>query len=103
MENKQKSSYSKEELENFKTYIQENPEVEYWTTLDGKKIPFKYIKEDHLKNIIIHLKERKKNAVGFPAYALKDLNSTLNKLETLYKRMLIKKSPAAKVLYANKW
>lgn len=102
MENKQTSSYTKEELAEFLKYIEETGDAEIWTTLEGDKIPFRYIKEDHLKNIIGHLKVRLQTATGYPRSALADLNKTLSRMETLYKRKLIKKSPAARVLYANK-
>lgn len=102
MENKQTSSYTPEELVEFEKYIEKTGDDEVWQTLDGDRIPFKFIKEDHLKNIISHLKQRLRLSTGYPRSAVADLNKTLTRMETLYKRKLIKKSPAARVLYANK-
>jgi hypothetical protein len=100
----QQSSYSKEEIEMFEKYLIANPNKECWTTLDGVRIPYKFIKDDHLQNIIKHLKDRVEYAKkdGVEQWRYEKLLDSIEVFENLLRKRLIKSTLAGKVLFANK-
>jgi len=99
------AGYSEEERQKHDEYLLKHPNCNVWTTETGHRIPFNLLNDDHLKNVIRHLKNRIKafkqiNPVN-ANYAIKRTQETINQLELMQKKRLMKKSPAGKILYAD--
>lgn len=95
------AGYSDKEREQHVKYMKDNPYSPYWTTERGERIPFELLNDDHLNNIINHLKRRKANYKinGIPPERTQE---TINTMEDIKKRRLIAKTTAGKVLYGGK-
>ena len=97
------SSYSKEELEEYKKEYEETNEkfrkFRFWITLQGDVIPIVKIKDDHLKNILKHLEERIKRALT-PEH--KEWQArTYKRFEKEFLRR-VTKTKAGQILYGRK-
>ena len=49
------TSYTENDKKKIKKYLEKYPNAWHWTTLQGLRIPLKFIKDDHLKNIKKHI------------------------------------------------
>jgi hypothetical protein len=65
---------------------------ETWTTLDGQRIPIVNLRNNHLKNVIEHVKKRKLQGI---------LPYLEAEVERRKKLKLVKKSKAGKLLYGR--
>lgn len=92
MARKNVCSYSEEEIEKFKKDTRRIPKWGMRHVSGTIYIPYDEIKEEHLINIILHIKE----------HPLVFGSSILDTMETLYKTRFLIKSDAGKLLYGNK-
>lgn len=83
------SDYTMKDLKEIDAWMEKHPECWCWTTIEGIKIPLKFIKTPHLKNILKHIDRH-----------IERFNPDTPKIlkKELYKRMM-KLGPAGKVLY----
>lgn len=86
------SSYTDKDIEEIEKYKQRYPNARTWTTLEGLSIPFKLIKDDHLKNI------KKFMDKNFDHYGNRPVYKVLNKE---WKKRFITTS-AGEVLFGKK-
>lgn len=93
------SSYTLEELEQFKEYIKKHPNANTWTTADGKEIPYRFLKYHHITNIISFVGEYKihYNRMGGESRTEK----LIRDMKRLEKIKLAQMGSIGKILYAN--
>ena len=84
------SSYTEEDIKTAEDYLEKHPKAQYWQTMDGLRIPFHMIKDDHLKNIRKYLQIHGKH------YHPK----VIAKMDKLWKQRFAS-TPAGKVLYGE--
>ena len=92
---KPKSSYTEEDKEFFREYLEKHPNAKTWKTLEGLVVPCRFLKDDHVENIITHLEGRLEKWPG-----TQSLIDAIAEMKALKTKRLSKKSIAGKILYA---
>ena len=95
----QLSSYSEEEIKQFQEYMKKYPMANTWTTADGIVIPYKFIKFQHLENILTFLDAYKEHYIA--RMGDHEFGIMLKGLKKLRKNKVDKMGPTGQILYGD--
>ncbi len=95
----QQSSYTEQDFIEINKYLEKHPNAKIWATADGMEIPYRYLKYNHILNIISFVERYKNHYEG--RYGVEATAKIIKNMTRLRDLHISKMGPAGKILYAD--